>query len=267
MSKTYERAAIYVVAHQDDWQLFMSPHVGNDIADENCCTVIIHTTAGDAGYEDAYWIAREAAAVASIRFRLSQTPMQHQVLDEIELNGHSITCTTNGDCTSYFMRLPDGNYEGEGFERYNYQSLMKLRTQDISSLKSVDDRNKFTDWQSLVKTLDAIIHVSTLQVKGEIVLHFIDPDISLNPHDHCDHIMTAHLLRDTTAHQFFEKHAYLSYSTFYKEHDLTGEELFWKVGMFAIYHQVVYESFGHSTIGESSEFFTWANRRAYFRAY
>ncbi len=68
-----ERSVKYrlLVAHQDDWQLFMSPEIVTDILDEKCKTAIIHTTSGDAGKGDGFWRAREEGAIASLCFCLS----------------------------------------------------------------------------------------------------------------------------------------------------------------------------------------------------
>ena len=65
----------FVSAHQDDWQLFMNPNLYESIKSEEDTTVIIHTTAGDAGAgmgNDAYYKAREEGSLASVRF-LSNT--------------------------------------------------------------------------------------------------------------------------------------------------------------------------------------------------
>ncbi len=53
----YSAVSIYVVAHQDDWQLFMTPDAYNDLIDSDKKTVFIYTTAGDAGRDSVYWLA------------------------------------------------------------------------------------------------------------------------------------------------------------------------------------------------------------------
>ncbi len=45
----YARLSFYVVAHQDDWQLFMGYYAHNDISDKNSKTVFIYTTSGNGG--------------------------------------------------------------------------------------------------------------------------------------------------------------------------------------------------------------------------
>ena len=55
----FEKISIYVVAHADDWQLFMQPVVYNDIVSPTCKVIFIITTAGDAGMEATFWKAKE----------------------------------------------------------------------------------------------------------------------------------------------------------------------------------------------------------------
>lgn len=57
---------VYVVAHQDDWILFMEDLIWLDLAGGNPVT-IIHTTAGDANMGETYWRNRETGAVAAIK--------------------------------------------------------------------------------------------------------------------------------------------------------------------------------------------------------
>ena len=55
----FEKISFYVVAHADDWQLFMHPNVHADFIAPQCKVVFIITTAGDAGKGERYWLARE----------------------------------------------------------------------------------------------------------------------------------------------------------------------------------------------------------------
>ena len=44
-----QAVVFYIGAHQDDWQLFMSPQAYYDLIADNTRVVFIYTTAGDAG--------------------------------------------------------------------------------------------------------------------------------------------------------------------------------------------------------------------------
>ena len=61
----------FISAHQDDWQLFMNPNVYRSIKNNNDKTVIIHTTAGDAGEgmgKRSYYKAREEGSIRALDF-------------------------------------------------------------------------------------------------------------------------------------------------------------------------------------------------------
>ncbi len=54
--------SFYVVAHPDNWQLFMNPNAYHSVKNEDEKTVFIHATAGDAGAgmgKENYTQARE----------------------------------------------------------------------------------------------------------------------------------------------------------------------------------------------------------------
>src|SRR5262249_59027470 len=60
------KVSFYVVAHEDDWQLFMNPSAFKDITGGAATTVFIHVTAGDdgmgtgtGGRKQPYYLARE----------------------------------------------------------------------------------------------------------------------------------------------------------------------------------------------------------------
>lgn len=263
--KIYQRAAVYFVPHQDDWQLFMNPQVGRDIRDADCKTVIIHTTAGDAGNEQEYWRAREEGAIASLKMNRIVSGTSDDISGTRCFNGKEIYQVTVGSCTCYFLRLPDGAYDGAGFARYDFQSLKKLKDNEINRIDTVDGLDAYKDWTELTETIEAILHTELSAVEGGIMFNILDFDLELNPKDHCDHVYSSILLSNTRFYDLYPKRAFLTYCTYYKDEDLTGEDLVWKVGMFTAYHFTVLKSSGHSTIGESDEFFTWSTRNACFR--
>ena len=107
----------FVSSHQDDWQLFMNPNVYKSIKNEADKTVIIHTTAGEAGAgmgNDAYYKAREEGSLAAVRF-LSNTNTTGAGLGAemertyVNLNNHKILRYQYRNCIVYLLRFPDGN--------------------------------------------------------------------------------------------------------------------------------------------------------------
>ena len=132
------KVCFYVVAHADDWQLFMQPNAYNDIAASGSKVVFIITTAGDAGADEAYWRAREEGAKSSVRFCLAPLASLAQRSGTKEFNSHGINFWSVNNVTCYFLRLPDGNLDGNGFGARGYQSLSKFMLRQIDTIGAVD---------------------------------------------------------------------------------------------------------------------------------
>lgn len=260
----YNRMAVYVVAHQDDWQLFMDPLISNDINAPGCRTLIIHTTAGDAGDGRKYWRAREAGAVNSLKFRISHDTGKQLLSGYIKVNKKKIFRTQAAHCSIYFLRLPDGGPYGEGFARYGFQSLSKLRRNSIGQIHSVDGLNCFSSFSEIGRLLDNIINrelqAGLMKDDTPIVLNFPEYDNNINPDDHNDHLNTALLLMSMKVYATAGKRAFVHYHIQHVAPDLDGTELFWKVGMFSVYHQTVLDLHGHSTIGETHQYCIWSRK-------
>jgi GlcNAc-PI de-N-acetylase len=260
--KKYQKMSVYLSAHQDDWQLFMTPEISIDIADKNCRTIIIQTTAGDAGKDEGYWKAREKAAVESLVFRLSTDIGIKKNQIEKTFLSHTITGIDINNCAIYFLRLPDGGFDGSGFDKYEYQSMEKLRRGLIPHINSVDKKNQITSWKDATQLIDLII-ISEINSSGleqrerYIELHFPEINLQLNPDDHNDHKNTAELIISSHSYNQFRKRSYVHYEILNIKSKISQEELFWKTGMFCAYHQSLFNDYGHSTISEDQSFIPW----------
>jgi len=160
-----ERWDAYVHAHEDDWQLFMSPNTYYDYQAGHHL-LFVYLTAGDAGRDAAYWGAREQASEASVQYLVGNnfggasasvticytdtTPVCHV------LWGYTLNRTV-----SIYMRLPDGNSDGNGFPSTGFRTLEKLRDGLIPTLSAVDNSTTYTGWADLYKTIAAIITTYT----------------------------------------------------------------------------------------------------------
>src|SRR6188768_4072350 len=65
--------SVFVVAHPDDWQLFMNPDAFHAMDEPHEKAVFVHVSAGDAGKvmggePTPYYLAREEGALRAIRF-------------------------------------------------------------------------------------------------------------------------------------------------------------------------------------------------------
>lgn len=153
-----------VVAHSDDWQLFMGQDMYDHIRDPHERVVIVHVTAGDGGRQDWYWKARENGAILSVvratagwsahdlptliaadrdavhaltpdragYFDAPPLPSQFSVCHDVAVcNDRALLrCTVASSCgpptVMYFLHLADGAVDGRGFGTNERQSLRGL---------------------------------------------------------------------------------------------------------------------------------------------
>lgn len=263
----FRNAAFYFVAHADDWQLFMAPAISKDISDKTCKVIIVHFTAGDAGRDERYWKAREQAAIDSVLFRLSADGYLSRQQEMITLNNKTLTRFGANNCCCYFLRLPDGAYDGTGFPAYQHQSLERLQQGNLSAISSVDGQVIYEGKKDLVDTIDQLIAAELREIdKPQTVsLNVTERNTTLNPLDHNDHYNTAIMVEETVAWSLYNKRAFVNYHIRHSNENLTGEELFWKTGMFCTYHQSLFNEYGHSTILEDNSFIPWCFSNNSFR--
>ncbi|MEO9013246.1 MAG: PIG-L family deacetylase [Ginsengibacter sp.] len=243
-----------IVAHADDWQLFMNPDTYNDLVNPDKKVVFIVTTAGDAGKGEAFWRAREAGMKSSIVYCLAS--IQQLQYDEgfRIIDNQSIFYWSLNNTTSYFLRLPDGSITGEGFRENNYQSLQKLENRAIPFVISQDEKIKLSSWSDFTELLNKIISVESESSIGDIFIKFLDPDIENNPLDHADHQSTGRAILSLKNLPSCIKVLFKGYSNSCINR-LTCEEVFWKASIFAAYEKTVFENTGYSTLREDMKLY------------
>ena len=194
---------IYVSAHQDDWQLFMNPNAFNSVKNSNNKVVFIHTTAGDAGVgmgNDNFYLAREKGSLRAIRFMSSAfnsgvgsgTNMNET---KVTINGHTILKYIDGNTVAYFLRLPDGNFDGSGYALHDYKSLEKLYNGSISNISAIDSSTTYNSLADLQETLRSIVVLESANLKN-VKFNLADDDSSINPKDHSDHLNSSLIMQD-----------------------------------------------------------------------
>lgn len=251
-SNAYEpftEISFYVVAHADDWQLFMQPNVYNDLVAPAGKVVCIITTAGDAGAHETYWIAREEGAKSSLRYCLAPLASLSQSSGTREFNYHTINFWSANNATFYFLRLPDGNLDGKGFSEQHYQSLSKLRKGQISTITAIDNSATYHSWPDFYITLQTII-LSESRGISNIWINYLNPDTNTNPNDHPDHITTGQAIQAMTIISDLRQALFIGYNVSNAQENLLLTDLFWKAGMFAAYEKAVFDSSGYSTLHE-----------------
>jgi hypothetical protein len=200
-----------VQADADDWQLYMSSRIMTDLNNNNK-VVFITLTAGDEGNGVAtfngsgipYYVAREKGGVYSAKFACDIsvngavcTIDSIPGVQTVSINSHSLAKYVYKNTVSYFLRLPDGGADGNGFAATGYKSLKKLKNNTITSIASVDGVNTYNGWTDIVATISAIINTE----KGTLLttwLHTGSTDALFNPNDYSDHIYAATAAKDAT---------------------------------------------------------------------
>ena len=244
--------SFYVVAHADDWQLFMQPNACKDLMEPGSKVVFIITTAGDAGAIQSYWAAREEGLKSSIRFCLAPLAILSQDNGTREFNNHSVSYWAVNNATCYFLRLPDGNLDANGFSANYHQSLSKLRTGQINTINAIDNSALYLGWVDFYTTLQKIIRLEN-QGTANIWINYINPNTIINPNDHPDHIATGQAIQSMTNISDVKQALFVGYNVGNAPGDLHQKDLFWKAGMFAAYEKAVFDGSGYSTLKESMD--------------
>ncbi len=263
-NEQFTKISFYVVAHADDWQLFMQPNAYNDLVAPGSKVVFIVTTAGDAGAGETYWLAREEGSKSSLRFCLAPLAALSESSGTKEFNQHTINYWSVNNATCYFLRLPDGNLKGNGFSLYHYSSLLKFRGGQIFTITAMDNSATYNSWSDFYITLQTIIQCESQNIL-HIWINYLNPDTCTNPNDHTDHITTGQAIQDMTIISTLRQALYVGYSVSNVQKNLPLTDLFWKAGMFVAYEKAVFDSSGYSTLQESvSTYLRWCLSSANF---
>jgi len=237
-----------VVAHQDDWQLFQGNQTASS-AQTAAKLVIVYVTAGDAGSaatNPAYYLARETASNASVD---SMTVAGLWSCASLTLNTHPILRCMKANTVSYYMRLPDGGGEGQGF---GVGSIQLLRTGGVATLSAVDGTTTYTSWDDLVATLQALVAFEAVgQLDVNVAMHVHDWDYNLNSSDHPDHRTTGDLTRAASVGRAWNLFWYIGYGSVFQPPNLTPAEHDIKWKLIVAYDDVMKNLMGTTIIGTS----------------
>jgi hypothetical protein len=262
-----KRVAFYFVAHEDDWQLFMNPSAFYDVLDAATKTVFIHLTAGDAGLgtntggrKHPYYAARETGAENAIRFMAdsdNRAPDDTQVSTPA-FNDRQIRRVSYRNTVAYFLRLPDGSPEGDGYADTGDQSLRRLAQAQIRALTAVDGSASYSGWSDLTSTLRAIIELERGQAPT-IHLNLPEVDTRLNPGDHPDHYMTGQAALAATEGLSAHRVHYVGYSSAKSPENLSAKDRDMKcavyavtgAGLLALDHPISWRHYDESYAGRS----------------
>ena len=240
-AQNYKSTYFYVSSHPDDWQLFSGIHAWNDISNDSNKVVFIYITAGDAGLMNGqccdaatpYYLAREKGAKYSVEFIVNSHAFPHSpykgTTGHPKFNNHSVLRYRYLNTTSYFLRLPDGSFDGTlPF------SLQKFYNNEIDSLQPVDQSTTYANWNDLITTVTRII--SYEKTGSEKWIRYPDPNPAQNPNDNSDHLHTGLLIQSAIADfEDLNQHLYKNYITGYMTRNLDKDQTKIESGLFAAY--------------------------------
>lgn len=192
--------SVFVTAHPDDWQLFMNPNAFHAAADSNHTLIFLHITAGDAGHGmeyNQYTLAREEGSKRALRFLVKaafpRENFKEKPIDSVHvINGFTVNGYHYRNITAYFLRLPDGNFDGNGYVRHNYESVRKILSGEKLTINTVDSLNTYslTDLEAVIKEL-----IPEPSFQHPLHVHVAEIDSTKNPEDHSDHINSSKLVQ------------------------------------------------------------------------
>jgi len=200
--------SVFVVAHPDDWQLFMNPAAFHAMDEPHEKAVFVHVTAGDAGKglsgePTPYYLAREEGALRAIRFMANAADATAALGSDtkpeaVERAGHQVARHTYANTVAYFLRLHDGKIVNGSEYVEHPQALERLRTGAAAEADAIDGSARYAGWSDLVATLEAVI-ASELEPGSALNLHFPELDERRNPGDHPDHRAVAFAMEEVAA--------------------------------------------------------------------
>jgi hypothetical protein len=256
---------VFVVAHEDDWQLFMGDVVAKRIRAGHSAT-FVYLTAGDNGRDSLYWQTRERAALQSTRVATGPAAADSNAIScsTREISEHTIQKCVIANTESYFMRLPDGKRNGAGFARHDYQSLRRLRGKKIGTITAVDGSTSYHGWQDLMATVSNLIGLGL--ASAEIIVHANDPSVAANPHDHFDHRMTGLLVNDLRKGQTWSTWYYVGYALATRAANRSTDEAREKTAIFLAYDkEMMRVNKEWSAYAEHPAFYSECMLRTYMR--
>jgi LmbE family N-acetylglucosaminyl deacetylase len=264
-SPTEAQRDVFVVAHQDDWQLFMGDIVAKKVRAGDAAT-FIYLTAGDDGRDSLYWQTRERAALQSTRLVIGANSADSAAVScsTTEVLDHFIRKCVIANTESYFLRLPDGKRNGGGFARHDYQSLRKLREKRVTAINAIDGSTGYRGWGDLIATTNAL--VGSGPGTADIVVHASDPSIVANPHDHFDHRMAGLLVNDLRKKQKWNAQYYVGYALATRAANRSADQAREKTAIFLAYdREMMKVNKAWSAYGEHPAFYSECMLRTYAR--
>lgn len=180
-------------AHPDDDIIFANPTISDAIAAGRCVRTVF-VTAGDAGKGMDYVRARELGILRAYNAMRGKDGEWDATEIALGTGVHARRLTPRDDArlSVLYLRLPDGNITGAGFDATAHATLSKLYDGTEASLAPVDGGAAVTRDQ-----LVASIRELASAFAPQSTLTHIPRGSAFAPGDHPDHSAVGTLVRDT----------------------------------------------------------------------
>jgi len=255
---------VFIVAHQDDWQLFMGDVAFKGVRRGNRA-IFIYLTAGDENRGSGYWRARERAALQSTRLAAAAPADSAFNCGPVTVLTHATERCSIANTVSYFLRLPDGGRGGSGFEHNSFQSLRKLRAARIAGIKAVDGTSVFRDWNDLTSTIEQLIR-RELPAGTSVAVHTNDPNPVVNPRDHSDHRMAGLVGAQLKKDRGWALIYYVGYAIAGRPDNRSRAQIRQKTALFLVYdREMLLADPAWATYAERPRFYSMCMLRTYAR--
>jgi LmbE family N-acetylglucosaminyl deacetylase len=247
------RGDAYVVAHPDDWQIFMGDRAQASVQ-AGAKMLFVYLTAGDAGNDSPYWLGREAGALASADVLIGSGAWS---CGTRSVRAHAIYRCAKGNAVSYFLRMPDGNeIDGSGF---GFGSVERIRDNG-ETINSIDNSTDYETYEDLSKTIAGVIDLEFDAESAPYVnVNAQDYDRTLNPTDHPDHYAVGELIDAASAWHSWNTTYYVGYDVQTRPGNLTDAQHAIKSAEFQAHEAAVVAAGFSSHVGDP-QYETWLLR-------
>lgn len=204
--------SLYIVAHADDDLLFQNPDLLTELKNQSRCMTSMYLTAGNAGLGLDYVKGRETGSKTAYSFMIGSDAMQSADVNWTtttgSLAGRRVVIETyhgNPNIQKVWLRIPDGNYLGDGYPASNNMSLKRLYNGEIDEIQTLPiidapispGSGDVMDPSYSTYTLDGLKQaISELVAMVKPVVVRTQDWQGEGRSDHSDHYTTAKLVQD-----------------------------------------------------------------------
>ena len=248
-AKPKPELGIYIVAHTDDWPLFMGDRVVSDLRARKHVAIIQAIAESPS---PCWEQASVAAMVMAANPAAPKPPICNSANDygvakctHVMINGHSVQTCAYKSATAYFLKLPESlcpecvkaEHEAEdGFLR-DGRTLKRLHKGLIQDLMAIDKSATYSSFEDVVQTIRSIAERHS-KASAAVTIHSLDPSVTANPTDHVDHTATGCAAATAFAKGQAPQRYYVGYGSENQPPNIPAEAAAMKQALFAEFARV-----------------------------